>query len=140
MKIDTDLRAAIRSAALAQKSLRLNSGNSQRDAEEKAIASLLKRCPAKRAALQSSERVIAECKKRIEEAQAVQSRMGLSHAYYSTGSKYRIEDNKRFVAAGGRYEYKEPTRWTFDQVMAELSAAAPKEGAKIIARIGIKWE
>lgn len=140
MKIDSDLRAAIRSAEKAQPSTDWQLRNQQ---EKDAIAAFLKAKPeiAKRIAFLYKKRETAQ--KVIEAANTeLCKEYGLRFEYNKPGVLEFASCNnasERFTKAGGKFPKKDATRWKFDAVMKELAAADEKTGKAILKRIGINW-
>ncbi len=146
MKIDTDLRAAIRSAERCQPS---SDHQKKRDADRAAIADLLNRCPKKKS------KIIALIQKEIDaDAAAKKARedlckqFGLRH-YSHGGENIRLEElefsncgkgGTAFVNAGGKLPPMGIRRWNFDEVMSELAAAEPKRLQPILKKYGINWK
>lgn len=139
MKIDTDLRAAIRSA---EKCHPFNQDyEAKRAMEAKAIEEFFKRCPAKgKLARKLAENALkAEADER-QFRRMLCERFGLRHC----DGRFRFADcgggQGAFIKAGGRLPTKAAARWTFDAVMAELAAAEPKQLKAILKKYNINWQ
>lgn len=141
MKIDTDLRAAIRSAEKCQPVQ--NDYEARRKQEDATIADFFKRNPSK----------AKKCRKLAEDAikaEALESSLRkklCDHYGLRFGdqrfqfSNYGGANNAAFIKAGGRLpESTKHIRWTFDKVITELASAEPKQLKGILAKYGIKWE
>ena len=131
MKIDTDLRLAIRSAEKAQPYYN-DSWSEQRERETAAIADLFKRKPALAKTAQRATAAIERHQKRVQVEVAKIRAIGLDTGLRTVGN----EDAFRKV--GGRLPDRKK-RWKFDAVMAELAAADEKEAPRILKKYGIKW-
>lgn len=130
MKIDADLRAAIRSAEKMQPQ---DDWESRSRAAKETITALLK----SRRYARAYQRALLQKKQGaalLDQANEFFRSLGLS-----SGAD-RIEDDQKFVKAGGALPPPPLRRWKFDTVMAELAAAPDeKAGAKILQRYGINW-
>jgi hypothetical protein len=133
MKIDTDLRAAIRSAYLQRKRT-ADDWAVRRAAEKAAIAALLKSKPALARRVAKARADANRANIAAAKASQIISAIGISH------DGERIHDTELFVKAGGAFKFSEAPRWTFDQVMAQLASATPREGAAILTKLGINWQ
>lgn len=145
MKIDTDLRAAIRSAEKCQPS---SDSSKKRDMDRACIAEFLNRFPKKkdkiRALIQREiDADVASSKARGD----LCKQFGLRH--YSHGGEIQIESLEfancgkgagAFEKAGGKLPPIGVRRWAFDAVMAELAAADPKQAVVILKKYGINWK
>lgn len=129
MKIDHDLRAAIRSAHSAQR--RNRDGFNRWDAEKKAIAEIAK-IPAVGAKLRKAKTLRAKASLWNAAADDLEKSVGIHNANY-------IHDHALFQKSGGRAIIEPGKPWGFDAVMAELAAASEKDGKAILKRIGIDW-
>lgn len=130
MKIDQDLRQAIKSAERVQ-TKNLN-WVEKRNAEKRAVADLFARKPA---LAKKINKAIAAVKK-AEAARKVASEV--IHAAGLSCSDLQITDKELFRKAGGQLAGGQA--WTSDQAIAELAAASPKDAPAILAKYGIKWE
>lgn len=130
MKIDTDLRLAIRSAEKAQSQDNWETKSAHR---KESIAALL-RLP----------KHAAKYKIACKQLQTSAKIRGLAAKFFDdlgiNTALDHIHNDDRFAAAGGKMLPKKNVRWSFDIIMAQLVQAEPKEGAKILAKLGIKWK
>ncbi len=131
MKIDTDLRLAIRSAYNAQHkdSTRIPDWRVNRDAAEAFLKS-----PHGRAIKQKTDRLDVQIEKLRIAKDALFKSVGLSF----DGS--HVNDKAIFKKAGGSIPPDGPALWKFDVVMAQIAAATPEAGQAIIKRLGINWK
>lgn len=140
MKIDQNLRAAIRSyCAISHREI---SSASQADAEKLAIGTLVSGTPNLRAWKKKFPKEDAAIKALRERAQKLEASLeeaikpyGLTILWNGT---LAINDHEAFAKAGGKLEVK--TSRSADAVIAQLAAATPEAGAKILSDLGIKWE
>lgn len=144
MKIDTDLRAAIRSAYIIHK--HSNKDYAARNkAEQQAIADLFKAKPVVRYSITKARAEINKLKEKIEAINRQIGETGLVESFYRTTSGvdehtgYNISDQKKFAKVGGKFRFKEPKKWTFDAVIAQLASADETTGKKLLREIGIRW-
>lgn len=134
MKISNELRCTIRAAAKAQPEM--SRWVAREEQKAKALNRFLKERPAIEVKVKNTSRKYKAAVKRLSE-------LGSDHAHLgirvdSGGGPY-ISDERKFVEAGGVIgEPKEV--WVAEKVIAELAAADAAEGAKILKRIGIRWE
>jgi|LakMenEpi03Aug12_release.lakeMendotaPanAssembly.Ray.scaffolds.fasta_scaffold191833_3 hypothetical protein len=138
MKIDQDLRAAIRSAEKAQPS---TDYSVREKVNQECIDAFLKRFPAKAKAV---NKLIADELKAIAAVAAARKllceKFGLRHYDGKIQFANCGEGKGAFVKAGGKLPSAKAERWKFDVVMAELAAADAKDCRKILSKYGIKWE
>lgn len=136
MKIDSNLRAAIRSAANAQPQ---DDWRAKEKEEKESIAAFFAKYPARH---KEAIRLIETEKKARATAEKASSdlceKFGLTHYGGETKFANCGRGSETFKKAGGKLP-TQGVRWKFDAVMAELAAADEKQGAAILARIGIKW-
>jgi hypothetical protein len=134
MKIDHDLRCAIRSAEKVQR----NKDSYQERAlrTKQAIATLMKSKPAIAKKIAKARAETARLSAELTRQTAVIESFGL-RAQGHDGELW-LSDDAKFTAAGGVL-LQSPTVWGADRVIAELASADAKQGAKILARIGIQW-
>jgi len=142
MKIDTDLRLAIKAAERAQPH---ESWDIRRDAEQKSIVDFFKKYPAKArrakrldADIATMEKKLAAAKKELCDSYGLQTN---SRSDYKTGFTYSNcgGSGANFTKAGGKIPAKYAP-WKADDVIAQIARATAKEGAKIIKSLGINWE
>ena len=129
MKINNDLRAAIRSAHTIQRNNR--NGYNRFDAEKKAVDEISKR-PGVAAKLRKAKTLRAKAALWSSVADDLEKSVGILNGY--------ICDHDVFQKAGGRAVIEPGKPWSFDAVMAELAAASEKDGNAILKRIGINWQ
>lgn len=130
MKIDQDLRIAIRSAERCQPDFGYRD---QLGAEKVAISNLIKARPVVGSQVRRATRRLAVAAKSQEIARKILGDFGLRD-----GGE-RIWDEDKFVKAGGKLPGPQQKRWKFDCVMKELAAADPKQARSILKRYGINW-
>jgi hypothetical protein len=131
MKIDSDLRAALRSAYNQQKYVDRDYAAKER-AKKAALTDLFTRKPAIERNVKTAKRWLKLAEELNRKAHFVFENLGLDYR----GD--RMAHDERFKAAGG-VPPKCAARWNFDAMMHRLSLATPKEGAAIIKAIGINW-
>lgn len=140
MKIDTDLRLAIKAAEKAQPQDGYDARNKR---EQDAVIKFFAAYPekAKRARLLSKQAAAAYARYQAADEAICKEfglrRMGGSQSGFQLGGCGASPN--RFVKAGGKLPTRQ-VRWSADNVMAQIAAATPKEGAKIIKSLGINWE
>lgn len=142
MKIDQDLRAAIRSAEKVQPNSNVDKWQLREEAAAEAIADFLKRYPSKAKkvhALVAAMRKAAKAQKVAEESLCEQ--FGLRHYDNKLQFARCGAGSGAFEKAGGKVPPPvvkgEP--WKYDRVMAELAAAEPKQLKAILKKYGINW-
>lgn len=131
MKIDQDLRAAIRSATKSQP----DSFEVRQAAETQAINDLFKKKPFLQTRFERARSLRQQSTKLRVEAEKLEASIGV----YQCGTRLRIAGTTAFVRNGGR---KKNTcgPWKFDEAMAELAAAEPKQLTAILKKYGINWK
>jgi hypothetical protein len=139
MIINNDLRMAIKAKCEQQPTD--NHAASQKSAEE-SIQSFLKSQKGQRAKALIRREVRAS-KSMSEAVKALAKEFGLrlerSHDSNSVRFSYGDDSTDRFKKAGGKLAKPLPPRWQFSQVMAEVAAATPADGVKILRKYGINW-
>lgn len=139
MKIDTDLRLAIKAAANAQPQ---SDWRAEEDANRAAIADLFRRKPVIAATVR---KLAARIKKAEQEEQEARQQLCEKFGLRTDGpdtftfSQCGEGGKKTFQKAGGVLPQKF-VRWNYDTVMTELAKATPAEGAAILKRLGINWQ
>lgn len=131
MKIDTDLRLAIKAAVRQHNETKCDwttYRNDQSEAIKKLVSSPKYRAKIKRASAQI--KVAASIK---EKAQMVFDNLGINYCMD------RIYDDGKFEAAGGAVITKNKTL-DVDSILADIAKADKKQADKIIKDLGIKWE
>lgn len=131
MKIDQDLRAAIRSADKAQP----DNHDVRSNIQQAAVEELFKRKPSTKQAWERAKRLRQTASDFGSRANAIESALGIS--FYC--SKFNVRDEEAFAKAGGNMK-PAGKRWKFDAVMAELAAAEPKQLTAILKKYGINWK
>lgn len=129
MKIDVDLRMAVRSVVeLAQS---VNTYERRSEAQDRAIKLLLA-SPKHSAKAKAAKRAEEKANSLGKAARDFYNSIGLS------GDASRIWDDAKFFKAGGKIapQHKAPS---FRQVMSELAQADDKQGRAILKRLGIQW-
>lgn len=130
MKIDTDLRLAIKSAAASQPS---NNWQTQRQAHRDVIQALFNRKPSLRLESMNAKEKIRKSHKLDEEARAFYNSIGIRSDLDD------IHDSAKFIAAGGKLPASSKCRWSYDAVMTEIAAAEPNGLKGILKKYGINW-
>ncbi len=138
MKIDHDLRQAIK-AAFEKQRYRNNSFEKR----EEAVADFFKSCPTvskKFKELKSKYlKIQAEAYKASQELQRFADQFGINNVHSKAPTvEDTVEGAEKFRKAGGKWDWKAP--WKYNDVIAELAAADPKDAAKILAKYGIRWD
>lgn len=140
MKIDQNLRAAIRS--YCSSSNRGISHASAAESENQAIKALITASPRLRSWQKRADRARPRIDALRSRAQELEDTLdefvnpfGLRVTY---NNRLVIDDYETFAKAGGKLEIK--TSRSADAVIAQLAAATPEAGAKILSDLGIKWE
>lgn len=136
MKIDTDLRLAIKAAEKAQKQNSRSTWNDRQEQERKNIARFVRDNAAK-------GRLAGSLAKRYKDVSetlnAIHTDLGAMGLAVNSNGLY-LNDRERFIKAGGTGPIEEAKPWVAEYVMAEIAKATPKEAAKILIRIGINWQ
>ncbi len=136
MKIDTDLRLAIKSAEKAQPSISWQDKEANRKAS---IAGFLKSNKAAARDIAKLTAIIVKSDKAKADAQAAMcKRYGLVTGGKEISFAGCGEGTANFTKAGGQI-INTDDKWSFDSVMRQLVIATPKEGAAILKRLGINW-
>lgn len=131
MKIDSDLRAAIRCAEKSQP----DNHTIRAKAREEALANFFKQHPAKSRRIASAASMRKEAKALNEKACDIEAEMGLR----GWNGAVEIANDDKFVKSGGKLKAN-GRAWKFDEVMSELAAAEPKQLKPILKKYGINWE
>lgn len=135
MKIDSDLRLAIRSA-IKNKPTNWVIEKQQKQA---AISDLMERNKLVRACVSEMRAIKLKIKTLSEQLDRVEKKTGLRFSYGDTAS-LEIRDDARFEAAGGKLpiDRKPPT---FDGVMAQIAAAPDSRVLNaILKHLNIIWK
>jgi hypothetical protein len=136
MKIEHDLRCAIRSAEKVQRNK--DNWQARHERTESAIANLLKSKPAIAAKIAKARRESKRLSELLSRQSATIDSFGLRVNCNGSSESLGMADEGKFKTAGGVL-VQSPTVWNADAIIAELAAADAKQGAKILARIGIQW-
>lgn len=138
MKIDTDLRLAIKSAEKAQPQ---DDWRTRETANKAAIADLFKRKPAIGVA---AKKLVEKSQKAYTAYEAANKALCEQFGLRKDSDGFTFSNcddgHKRFAKIGGKVPSQTTRRWSFDAVMRELATATPKEGAAILKRLGINWQ
>lgn len=139
MKIDQDLRAAIRSAEKAQANT--DSWEVREANEKKSIREFFCTHPAKAKRARHLAATITRTAKILEDSrEELCKSFGLRESG-NEGFRYANcdSDRKNFEKAGGKV-VRRLEKWRFDLVMAELAAAPCTQLKAIVKKYGIVWE
>jgi len=141
MKIDTDLRLAIKSAEKAQPD---NSWEQREKLQRALIAELLNSKPQiKKSANRLAATARAAYKKYIEAGAALCKEYGLQYKREGATIVFELascgDGQEAYQKLGGKVAERK-AKWSFNDVMTKLAAATPSDGAKIIKSLGINWE
>ena len=135
MKVEQDLRIAIKAASAASK-------NQDRSKNERVLVEeWLKKYPAKAAKARALVKAIlaADAAERKAREQ-LEKQFGLNRSSWQGNGEFTIGDEHSFQKAGGELGVKRPQ---FDEnaVIAEYAATKTKQEAKkVLAKYGIVWE
>lgn len=135
MKVEQDLRIAIKAAANASK----NQDKSKTDRE--LIAEWVNKYPAKaakaRALLKKIEQAdAAEKNARLQ----LEKQFGLGQSHWRGNGDFVLCDEDKFTKVGGKIATKVP-KFSEDAVIAEYAAAKTKQEAeKVLAKYSIVWK
>lgn len=132
MKIDSDLRCAIKSSERAQPS---TNWETRQNANRKAIADLIERKPSIKKALSKAK--VLDSKSDLYRAM---SRKLVEPFGICINDNSRIDDESNFVKSGGKLPLPPKRHWKADEVIAELAAASPKHMKSILAKYSIRWD
>lgn len=131
MKIDTDLRLAIKAAIKHHNKTKCD-WNAWGDDQKKAVEKLA-----------SMPKYKSKIKKALADLQLASDIRDNAYKVFGIlgidSSMDRIRDEEKFEAAGGAV-VKKNKELSEDTIMAELASATPKQAAEIIKKLGIKWE
>jgi hypothetical protein len=141
MKIDADLRAAIKAAEKAQPR---DSWSERQKAADAAIHAFLKKRPSLKKKicllLQSRASLQLALEEKTADLNKVLWPLGLTANNTKVCESFLNDDDdaERFVKAGGVLP-KIPERWKSDVLIAKLAAADPKHRGSILKEHGINW-
>jgi len=128
MKIDSILRAALRSA--------LPETSRDYTAERKAQAAAAEAMVAKNIKLR---RLLEKERKLSHEAATISDTLRLEYGLNRDGNGVKIYDEKAFTKAGGNFPAI-VEKITFYEACRRVAAATPEEAIKILKTVGINWE
>jgi hypothetical protein len=135
MKVEQDLRIAIKAAAAASK-------NQDRSKSERVlIEEWLKKYPAKAAKARALAKAIVAADAAEQKArEQLEKQFGLNRSSWRTEGEFRMGDEHAFQKAGGEIGVKRP-RFDENAVIAEYAATKTKQEAKkVFEKYGIVWE
>lgn len=143
MKIDNDMRQAIKAAHKHQPEATTAARNQARQAAvdkflaerpvfKRKVTQLVKEEVRLRTKLESTRDKLKE----LLEPIGLDSYEG--RVYLDRYNRHSREE--RFTQAGGDLSALTKMEWDVDAVIAELAAADPKDATKILAKYGIRWE
>ena len=146
MKVDADLRQAIKAVAVSAKKSRYD-----RDARTKAQSIAIRKFCATSMHAKGVKVALAKIKaanakaraadKEESDAQKVLASVGLRAytEYKQTEVRLDIKDEEVFADCGGVIDARYSTSWDTEQVVAELVAAPEKDKTAILKKYGIIW-
>lgn len=142
MKIDQDIRAAIRSAEKVQANN--DTWEVREKNQKKSISDFFAAYPVKAKRARQLAATITRTAKVLEDARKeLCNSFGLREATEHGRQVFTFAScdstRKNFEKAGGKVVRKSE-RWKFDAVMAELAAAEPKNLKAILKKYGINWD
>lgn len=132
MKIEADLRIAIRSAEKAQPCR--DNWTERREAKKKSIADLLKKKPKLAKQIAMADKMGRRADAMLEVSKEPYERIGINRQLND------IFDEEKFIKSGGVLSGPMASRWKADSVIAELLAADKSQQKTILKKYGIKWE
>jgi hypothetical protein len=134
MKVDSDLRAAIRAAVKFQGVM---TWFDKLKVQQDAIAELLKRNPAIKKRYIAAEKKLAKLRaaKELAENQLYQFGFTLE----ARGNPGKVRDSEAFAKVGGKLPENYDQRFTEAQVIAELASAPESKRAAILKKYGMVW-
>ncbi len=143
MKIDTDLRLAIKAAERNQPQ---DTWTQRALREQASISDWMKKFPAK------AKKALALREKAYKAAAIVSAaeaelckEFGLRRAHEADNANKKFSfshcggNAEQFMRAGGKV-HAESIKWKADSVIARLAAAEPKDAALILKGLGINWK
>lgn len=137
MKIDQDLRLAIRAAEKTHRLANQDSWQAKQARNQAAVAAFLQAKPTAAKVIRAAAAKIKRLKAAIERHATQIALVGL-RSDHSEPPGFALSDEARFTKAGGKLPAL-PGRWSADGVIAQLAAAEPAEAKNILKRIGINW-
>ena len=130
MKIDSDLRLAVRAAAKTQPQ---RNYQQEQDLQKKEVQRFLTSTPERAALHRKHQKNLLRARSLIADAEKFYGQFGLQ----SDG--IRVWSDEKYKAAGGKLPPERST-WRAEKVLGELAAATPAEGKAILKKYGINWE
>ena len=142
MKIDQNLRVAIRSLCSTAARRSALTWQQQRDRDDKAVRTLLEATPQGRKWLETlpkkQEKIEALRGQANTLEEAIYQPIKILGARMSHDSHLCINDHEAFAKAGGKIEVK--TSRSAEQIIAQLATATEAEGKQILKDLGIVWD
>ena len=142
MKVEADLRNAIRAVASDRKRARYEY-EAKDAAMRRSVSGLMKAVPAAAKVVKEAKAKIskhlkleAEARKLYRDAMASLYKYGLKA---NGAGKVSVDNEDVFRQHGGNLDGRYSGSWTPEQVIAELVAAPEKEKAAILKKYGIIW-
>lgn len=135
MKVEQDLRIAIKAASAASK-------NQDRSKSERVlIEEWLKKYPAKAAKARALVKAIVAADTAEKKArEQLEKQFGLNQSHWRGNGEFVMGDEHAFQKAGGEIGVKRP-RFDENAVIAEYAATKTKlEAKKVLEKYGIVWE
>jgi hypothetical protein len=133
MKIDSDLRAAIKAAEKFQPR---DSHEKRTERRSKALKAFYAKSP-KAGGIRRAAKLFAQASELNAEAYALIKDTGLYH--YNSGRSLEINDEDAFEKFSGIPIERPPGEWKAERVISELLATDPKDAAKMFKKYGINW-
>jgi hypothetical protein len=141
MKIDTELRAAVRSTAKVSKTTAYEYRAKSLERTQAQIADFISK-PKIAAKLKKAKVLGAQLAKLRDKYSAIMDSLGLNDqsgsSYYTSG--YIVSDTNKFRQMSGHDVTAELVTFRYDHVMAELGQAEPSKRGAILKKYGINWE
>lgn len=137
MKIDSDLRLAIRSVLNERKATRNNFCLWKE--ERKAATALIAAKPRIASIVGRALKNIKSLKTQLNQQHKLISKFGLSFSNGVIDIDGAEGGEERFIKHGGKIPVPPPAADTFDNLMARLATATEPEGKKILTHLGIEW-
>lgn len=131
MKIDHDLRVAIRAAANSQPPRDHEKETAFEKAEIQRIVTLT---PERSREHRNHQKQIARARKILFAAGGFYGGLGIC---FDCDKPY-VQHDEKFRRAGGKQPPKHST-WRAEKVLGDLARATPAEGSRILKNLGIRW-
>ena len=143
MKLDPTLRSAIKSKCKRQPSI---DWTVKKKANDESIAEFLASKPKAAARVKAIREAKASLQNQIDLLQERYNKLGkeMCEKFGLSDSRGELDfarcdsSNEAFTKAGGKIPVLR--NWDYDEMIARLASATPKEGAAILKEIGINWE